>query len=71
VSTEANPLKLLDQKAVADLYGVHSYTIGRWERQGKIPRAHVDQKNFKRWLYRDIAAHIEGMGKAQLAEAAR
>lgn len=65
-----HPVRLIDQREVAAMYGVSAITINRWEHAGVIPKAHVDRKNYKRWLYSVIAEHIENMNRAQLEEAA-
>lgn len=67
---ETRPVRLIDQNAVAEMYGICAKTALRWARSGRIPKPHVDRPNFKRWLYSAVADHIENMDKAQLQEAA-
>lgn len=70
MTMDSHPVKLIDQNAVAAMYGVCSKTIENWSRDGKIPPPHVNRKNFKRWLYSAVAAHIENMRSEAMAEAA-
>lgn len=67
---QAEPDRLIRARKVAEYYDVNEKTVDRWEKAGRIPRAVVNRKGYKRWSERAIVEDVERIKAGELAEAA-
>lgn len=65
------PDRLLKDRDVAERYSISRRSVVRWVREGKIPCPVIGPGGQWRWRQSEIAQHIAGLAKAELAEAAR
>lgn len=61
--------RLIDDKAVADTFGINRASVWKWVKLKRIPAPVISGKRFSRWSEQQVQAVIEKMKTAERQEA--